>query len=111
MAKYLVQNGHNVTLMLIADKRKFGIKESEWDGVHIIETPDLLWGRLRSGWDLWDLLNRIGYLNNDKGPYDLVHCFETRPATIYPALQYCQKHKIPLSDRLERLVGAWRLNR
>jgi glycosyltransferase involved in cell wall biosynthesis len=96
MAKYLVQRGHKVSLIVIADHRKVGIVESEWDGVHMIETPDLLWGRLRSGWDLWNLLNRIGYLSRDKGPYDLVHCFETRPVTIYPALLYCRQCSLPL---------------
>lgn len=95
-AKHLVQRGHKVTLILIADQRKFGIVESQWDGVRIIETPDLLWGRLRSGWDLWELLNRVVYLNRDKGPYDLIHCFETRPAVIYPALFYQYRHKIPI---------------
>jgi glycosyltransferase involved in cell wall biosynthesis len=96
MAKYLVQRGHKVSLIVIAELRRVGIVESYWDGVHLIETPDLLWGRLRSGWDLWDLLHRILYLSRDKGPYDLVHCFETRPVTIYPALLYCRHYKIPL---------------
>jgi glycosyltransferase involved in cell wall biosynthesis len=96
MAKYLVQRGHKVTLMVIADHRKVGIVESEWDGVDIIETPDLLWGQLRSGWDMWNLINRMIFLSQIKSPYDLVHCFETRPSTIYPALFYCRKHKVPL---------------
>jgi hypothetical protein len=43
MAKYLVQRGHKVSLIVIADHRKVGIVESEWDGVRMIETPDLLW--------------------------------------------------------------------
>jgi hypothetical protein len=96
MAKHLVQRGHKVSLIVTADHRKFGTGESTWDGVHIIETPDLLWGQLRSGWDLWNLVNRVIYLSQDKDPYDLVHCFETRLATIYPALLYCRQHKLPL---------------
>jgi glycosyltransferase involved in cell wall biosynthesis len=96
MAEHLVQRGHKVSLVVIADRRRVGIVESRWDGVHTIETPDLLWGRLRSGWDLWNLLNRIVYLSRDTGPYDLVHCFETRPVTIYPALFYCHLHELPL---------------
>jgi glycosyltransferase involved in cell wall biosynthesis len=96
IAKYLTQRGHKVSLIVIADDRKVGIVESNWDGVHTIETPDLLWGRLRSGWDLWNLLNRMIYLRRDKGPYDLVHCFETRPVTIYPALLYCHHYNLPL---------------
>jgi glycosyltransferase involved in cell wall biosynthesis len=94
MAKYLVLRGHHVTLLVTADSRKVGIKVSNWDGVRIIEAPDLLWGQLRSGLDLWDLINRIIYLSQDQGPYDLMHCFETRPTTIYPALYYRNRHKL-----------------
>ncbi|MBK6792989.1 MAG: glycosyltransferase family 4 protein [Anaerolineales bacterium] len=96
MAKHLVQRGHKVTLIVIADQRRFGIVNSEWDGVQVIETPDLLWGQLRSGWDPWDLLNRILYLSHNHEHFDLIHCFETRPATIYPALLYSRRHDIPL---------------
>jgi len=96
MAQHLVNRGHDVTLMVISDSRKFGIIETEWDGVRIIETPDLLWGRLRSGWDMWNLINRIFYLSQDQHSYDLIHCFETRPATIHPALFYLKNHQIPL---------------
>jgi len=92
IAKYLVRRGHKVTLLVTANERRFGLVESEWDGVRIIEAPDLLWGRLRSGWDPWDLAWRIGYLSKDESPYDLVHCFETRPTTIYAALYYCHRH-------------------
>jgi glycosyltransferase involved in cell wall biosynthesis len=95
MARFLVQIGHQVTLFVIANHRKIGIVEMEKDGVHIIETPDLLWGWLRSGWDPWSLINRIMYLSKIKDAYDLVHCFETRPATIYPALFYSRRHNLP----------------
>ncbi len=96
IAKALVRKGHKVTLMAISNRRRFGITESEAQGIRIVETPDLLWGRLRSGWDLWDTLNRLFYLRKDRTPYDLVHCFETRPATIYPALDYVRRNPIPL---------------
>ncbi len=92
MAKNLVQRGHRATIMAISDRRRLGVVESEQDGVRIIETPDLLGGRLRSGWDMWDALNRLVYLSRDPGPYDVLHCFETRPITIYPALYYRRKH-------------------
>jgi glycosyltransferase involved in cell wall biosynthesis len=82
--------------MVIADFRRIGIFESEQNGVHFIETPDLLWGRLRSGWDIWNTINRIFYLSQDFGKYDILHCFETRPATIYPALFYRNRNKLPL---------------
>ena len=82
-----------MTEICIADNRRLAVKRYEWDGVHVIETPDLLWGRGRSGWDLWDLLNRIGVLYRDRTVYDLVHCFETRPATVYPAIFYRRLHR------------------
>lgn len=96
MAKQLVRRGHSVTLVVIAEERRLGITVSDWDGVRTIETPDLLWGRLRSGWDPWDLINRIAYLAREKTPYDLIHCFETRPATIYPALYYSGRNQTTL---------------
>lgn len=96
MAVQLIKRGHSVTLMVIAETRKFGIVETEWDGVRVIETPNLLWGRLRSGWDLWGLINRIHYLSKDDGQYDLIHCFETRPETIYPALYFSKKKHIKI---------------
>jgi glycosyltransferase involved in cell wall biosynthesis len=96
IARYLVQKGHKVTLMLTADTRKFGIVESMWDDVRIIETPDLLWGRTRSGWDIWNLFNRISFLSRNQEQYDLIHCFETRPASIYSVLHYNKARHLPL---------------
>ena len=44
MAKHLAQRGHHISLMAISNHRRFGVVETEWDGIRIIETPDLLWG-------------------------------------------------------------------
>ena len=96
MARHLAQRGHRVTIVATADYRRSGVVTSLVDGVRIIEAPDLLWGRLRSGWDVWGLLHRLRFLRTDAGPYDLVHCFETRPAIIYPALDYVHRRGLPL---------------
>ncbi|HNB35017.1 MAG TPA: glycosyltransferase family 4 protein [Anaerolineales bacterium] len=96
IGRHLVERGHKVTLIATADENRFGIRETEWDGIKVVESPDLLWGKLRSGWDLWSMLNRYIYLNGQKEKYDLVHCFETRPGTIHPALYYAHKHHLPL---------------
>jgi len=92
IAKYLVQRGHSVSLIVTSNHRRFGIVESDWDGVHIVESPSLLFGGLRSGWSMWSLINRLIYLRRDKGKYDILHCFETRPSTIHPALAYLRRH-------------------
>ena len=84
MAESLVRRGHKVTLVLTSNDRRLGTEVSTSKGVRVVEAPDLLWGRLRSGWDAWDLLNRLVFLRTDDRHYDLVHCFETRPTTIYP---------------------------
>ena len=96
MAKHLLARGHDVTLMVVADKRRAGIVEEDWDGVRTVETPDLLWGRLRSGWDGWDTLNRLAYLQREQRGYDLVHCLDTRPASIYPGMFYARRHHAPI---------------
>jgi len=96
MAESLVRQGHKVTLVLTSDDRRIGTQVSTSKGVRVVEAPDLLWSRLRSGWDVWDLLNRMAFLRRDDGNYDLVHCFETRPTTIYPALDFVRRRKLPL---------------
>ncbi len=102
IAKYLVERGHRVTILVTADRDRRGIKTSEWDGFRVVEAPDLLWGRLRSGWDPWSVLWRTIYLSQDNEPYDLVHCYETRPATIYPALAFCRRSQLPfLTDWID----------
>jgi glycosyltransferase involved in cell wall biosynthesis len=95
IARHLVERGHDVTLIVIADRRRVGVVQDDWNGVRIVEMPDLLWGKLRSGWDPWNTLNRILYLHGDKRSYDLVYCIETRPATIYPALYYLRRRPVP----------------
>lgn len=96
IAMHMARRGHEVTLIVTADKRRLGRVESDQEGVRIVETPDLLWGQLRSGWDPWSIVNRLMLLNSEIGTYDVVHCFETRPATIYPALFYSYRHGLPL---------------
>jgi glycosyltransferase involved in cell wall biosynthesis len=96
LAKHLVERGHDVTLMVTANRRRLRTVEADWDGVRTVETPDLLWGRLRSGWDAWNILNRVLYLRADKRRYDLIYCGLTRPATIYPALFYKSRHHVPM---------------
>ena len=94
--RQMVARGHRVSLLLISEHRRLGCVEYDWDGIHAIESPDLLWGRLRTGWDLWGAFNRRPYLAKSEERYDLVHCFETRPATIYPARYLIKKEHMPM---------------
>ncbi|MFC1736433.1 glycosyltransferase family 4 protein [Candidatus Hydrogenedentota bacterium] len=93
-ARQLVRRGHSVDLLTISPDKKFSFRSEQVDGVIIIESPDLLKGKLRTGWDPWNTLRRVGFLR--KRNYDLVHAFDSRPAVVFPAL-YCKyMKKIPM---------------
>jgi glycosyltransferase involved in cell wall biosynthesis len=96
MGANLVKRGHQVTLLMVSPNEHWRTSEYDWDGVRAIESPNLSFGRLRFGWDLWNTSARLLFLNKEQPNYDLIHCFETRPATIYPALWYSHKHQLPL---------------
>ena len=92
--RLLVERGHQVTMVCISPDRRRGFTEQEAAGVRIIESPDLLPGLARSGWDLWDTFQRILYLRrHDK--YDLIHGLESRPAVALPALYMKRARGIP----------------
>jgi glycosyltransferase involved in cell wall biosynthesis len=82
--RYLVRRGHQVTLLTISEKKRWEWDIQERDGVRLVKSPDLLTGRLRSGWDPWDVVKRMVYLW--PGHYDLVHSVDSRPVCILPAL-------------------------
>ncbi len=96
MGSQLVQRGHQVTLVMVAEKEHLHIETYDWQGVRAVVTPSIFPGRLHYGWDPWDTLNRILFLGKENQKYDLVQVFETRPSTIYPGLWYSRKHKLPL---------------
>ncbi len=96
IAKHLQDNGNDVTLIVTANTRRWGLIMDDWDGVRTVECPDLLWDRLRQGWDPWNAVNKIRYLRTDSRPYNIMYVLETRPATIYPALYYKRIHHLPM---------------
>src|SRR5262245_8523035 len=79
----LVRHGHEVDLMTISPERRSGFETRTEDGVRIIDSPDLMVGLLRSGWDPWDTVCRLLYLHHSR--YDVVHGFDGRPVVRYPA--------------------------
>lgn len=84
-AKELAALGHDVTLLTISPTRRLVAVSNRHDGVRVIETPDLLWGRGRSGWDPWDVVNRLAMLRNERH-WDVIHSWDCRPVAILPAL-------------------------
>jgi glycosyltransferase involved in cell wall biosynthesis len=96
LARQLVKHGHSVTLMVISDQNRFLFHESLEEGVEVIHSPDLLSGRLRTGWDPYCALARLLKLVSTKSEYDLVYLFETRPATILPGMVFAKLRGIPM---------------
>lgn len=86
----LAERGHSVTLLATSNDLRLRFRVRWENGVQIVESSDLLWGSLRSGWDPWSTLARICWLRGQE--YDLVHAFEARPVAIFPAL-YLQRRR------------------
>lgn len=87
-AKELAQRGHTVKILVTSRASRTALVEHNdiYPNVSVIETPDLLGGSLRSGWDIWNVCSRIKWgVNQD---FDIVHAFESRPTVLLPALYW-----------------------
>lgn len=89
----LARRGHEIDLISISPRRRFRFEQKARDGITILGSPDLFWGRGRTGWDPWDCVRRAGRIRH--GEWDLVHAFDSRPVVILPAL-LAQRRGIPL---------------
>ncbi len=100
LARSLARRGHTLTVLATSRDRRlrFDTRPDIQAGVTLVETPDILWGPLRSGWDPWNVVARIGWTRGRQ--FNLVHAFESRPTSIFPAL-YWQRR------RSTRLVLDW----
>lgn len=89
----LARRGHEVDLLSISRHRRWTFDREPQDRLTIYGSPDLFWGRGRTGWDPWDVFRRT--LRVRRKRYDLVHAFDSRPAVIVPALAV-QSRRTPL---------------
>jgi glycosyltransferase involved in cell wall biosynthesis len=92
LARGLSRRGHDVTVLSTSPhgRLRFETRQDARSSVTLVEAPDLLWGPLRSGWDIWNVARRIHWGRDRQ--YDVVHAFESRPVSIYPAL-YWQRRR------------------
>src|SRR4030095_12941543 len=80
LGRELVRRGHSVTLVTTSASARYGFASGVTDGVEVIEAPDLLIGRGRTGWDPWNTLRRMLKLRDRS--FDIVHAFDCRPAVV-----------------------------
>lgn len=93
LARHLVKRGHEVTLLAGAAK---GARRRKTiiDGVTVIESFDLLPRRAReSGFSPFDLVTRVRRLSERR--FDLIHCFDHRPAVSLPGLFFARRQRVP----------------
>jgi glycosyltransferase involved in cell wall biosynthesis len=93
LARQLAQRGHTLTLVTVSPQARRRGRTFQQAGVTIVETPDALWGSLRSGWDLWASIYRVIWQR--RHAFDVIHAFETRPINLLPALEARRRH-VPL---------------
>ena len=95
-AREMAAKGHQVTIVCISENAKFKPRRLQLDGVSYLESPDLLPGKMRSGWDPWNTAWRIGAIKKLWDQADAIHAFETRPTTIFPILWHQKRNPKPL---------------
>ena len=93
-APHLVRRGYQVEIVTISQRNRWRPLVEEIEGARVIHSPDLLWGRLRTGWDPWDCAWRM--LDLLRRPVDLIKCYETRPVTLLPAFALKRLLKVPV---------------
>lgn len=72
-------------LLCTSDKNRFFIKKEVINGITITQFPDLLWGKLRQGVDLYNSLRRIIYLYRNSS-FDILHSIDTRPVVLFSSI-------------------------
>src|SRR5438067_1576152 len=90
----LAARGHSVTLLTTSADSRLRFRETTDRGVRLVESPDLLTGRGRTGWDPWDALRRAVWARHAR--WDLVHAFDCRPTVVGPGLSL-RARGIPLA--------------
>ena len=83
-ARHLARRGHQVTVVATSPDERWRVTRQTLDGVELLLTPALPAGKLRTGWDPYEVVRRMALLR--RRTFDIVHGFESRPVVIYPAL-------------------------
>lgn len=97
-ASELANRGHEVTLICAGLARQNRLKVEKTDGVILVTFPSTWKTTQGSGYDPKDIFSRYRWLRRSSPKYDVVHAFESRPATLIPALIARRNGAIFISD-------------
>jgi glycosyltransferase involved in cell wall biosynthesis len=94
IATGLSKLGNKVSILSTSKDKRLKFVTSEIKGISLIESPDLLIGQARNGWDIYNTIRRIWFLR--KTHFDIVHLLDTRPNVIFPGLflKFTKKSKL-----------------
>jgi glycosyltransferase involved in cell wall biosynthesis len=85
LARALVRLGYDMTLLASRAEAGWRSIKEDWDGVHILQMSDIFPAHLRNaGLSPLDLIGRLAHMRQE--PYDLIHAFDHRPSSAWPAL-------------------------
>jgi len=82
--RHLLRRGHQVTIVATSKSAKLSFEAAYPEGLRLLQSPDLMWGRLRTGWDPWNIMCRTARLLKEQ--FDIIHSIDCRPVCILPAL-------------------------
>ena len=84
LCEEISKNSVSTTLLCTSQVKKLYRTVSFENNIRIVEVPDLLFGKYRQGFGLWNAINRILFLN--KEDFDVIHAIVCRPAVIFSSL-------------------------
>lgn len=97
LARQLSLQGHEVTLITTSARSRFRVQSNVSAGVTVVESPAILPGPARSGWDPVDLVRRLLLCRSPQlSSIDVIHAFDSRPTVIIPALALRKRSRASL---------------
>ncbi len=97
-AQELATRGHKVTLLSAGSGDQAHTEVNQNENLCQITFPSLFNGTRGSGYDPGDIFGRIKWLRQNQERFDLVHAFESRPASLLPALTGKRRGACVVSD-------------
>lgn len=96
LARSLAERGHRISFLSApkGSSLRFRTSADSRAGVTLVESPSLLGGPFRSGWDPYSVLTRV--LWSVSTPVDIIHGFESRPTVILPVLRWRRRLHVPV---------------